>query len=59
MSTARLAMNMQQAVAGAFAFHGVETTIPATYTGTSAGSWSCHDLKNRKSDSRPTLVSLT
>ena len=59
MSTARLAINMQQAVAGAFAFHGVECTIPATYTGTSAGSWLRHDLKNRKSGSRPTLVYLT
>ena len=59
MSTARLAMNMQQAVAGAFAFHGVECAIPATYTGTLAGSWSRNDLKNRKSGSRPTLVTFT
>ena len=59
MSTARLAVKMQQAVAGAFAFRGVVFAIPATYTGTSAGSWSCHDLKNRKSGSRSTSVSLS
>ena len=59
MSTARLAMQMRMAVAGARAFHGVECQIPAFYTGTSAGSWSLNGLKNRKPGSRQTSVLIT
>ena len=59
MSTARLAIQMRQAVAGTRAFHGVECPIPAFYAGTLAGSWSLNDLKNRKPDSRQTSVLIT
>ena len=60
MSTARLATQMRMAVAGTRAFHVVECSIPAFYTGNSAGAWSLlNDHKARKPDSRQTTVSQT